>query len=185
MAKEVLAAALTVMKKPGLRVAFLVALVSLLTAGGYLIKVKASPSSGLVRTFVSRGTFDRFAVNTAAGVDDDKKPAFQYMAKAKPGMDMEVDIHNYDPGATTGWHKHPGPVYITVTSGELTFYEVDDPTCSPKVYKAGQGFVDYGAGHIGFNKDPNNPASDVTVAVTNVGGAFRIELPAPGPYCGF
>ena len=100
-------------------------------------------------------------------------------------MDMEVDIHNYEPGATTGWHKHPGPVYITVTSGELTFYEIGDPTCSPKVYKAGQGFVDYGAGHIGFNKDPNNPASDVTVAVTNVGGAFRIELPAPGPYCGF
>ena len=174
------------MKKNGLRFASLVALLILLAAGGYLMKFRASPSSGLTRTFVSRGTFDRFMVNTARGDDnDDQKATFQYMAKAKPGMDMEVDIHNYEPGATTGWHKHPGPVYITVTSGELTFYEIDDPTCSPKVYRAGQGFVDYGSGHIGFNKDPNNPASDVTVAVTNVGGAFRIELPAPGPYCGF
>jgi hypothetical protein len=174
------------MKKNGLRFASLVALLLLLAAGGYLMKLRASPSSGLTRTFVSRGTFGRFMVNTARGDDnDDHKATFQYMAKAKPGMDMEVDIHNYEPGATTGWHKHPGPVYITVTSGELTFYEIDDPACSPKVYKAGQGFVDYGSGHIGFNKDPNNPASDVTVAVTNVGGAFRIELPAPGPYCGF
>ena len=184
MAKGVLAAALTVMKKKGLRVASLVALVALLIAGWHLVKVKASPSSGLIRTLVSRGTFDRFMVNTARD-DDNGKATFQYMARAKPGMDLEVDIHNYEPGASTGWHKHPGPVYITVTSGELTFYEVDDPTCSPKVYKAGQGFVDYGSGHIGFNKDPNNPASDVTVAITNVGGAFRIELPAPGPYCSF
>ena len=184
MSNNVLAGALAVMKKKGLRIASLVALVILLTTGGYLIEVRASPSSGLTRTFVSRGTFDRFVVNTARG-DDDSKATFGYMAKAKPGMDMEVDIHKYEPGATTGWHKHPGPVYITVTSGELTFYEIDDPNCSPKVYKAGQGFVDYGAGHIGFNKDPNNPASDVTVAVTNVGGAFRIELPAPGPYCSF
>lgn len=168
------------MKKNGFWFASLVALVIVLAAGGYLMKLKASPTSGLTRTFVSRGTFDRFMVNT----DRDQAP-FQYIAKAQPGMDMEVDIHDYQPGATTGWHKHPGPVYITVTSGELTFYEYDDPTCSPKVYKAGQGFVDYGAGHIGFNKDPNNPASDVTVAITSVGGAFRIELPAPGPFCGF
>jgi hypothetical protein len=76
-------------------------------------------------------------------------------------------------------------VYITVTSGQLTFYEVDDPTCSPKVYSKGQGFVDYGSGHIGINQDHNNPASDVTVAITSVGGVFRTELPAPGPYCGF
>lgn len=168
------------MKKSSFRFAFLVALVILLAAGGRLIRVRASASSGLTRTFVSRGTFDRFMVNT-----DRDQAEFQYIAKAQPGMDMEVDIHNYGPLATTGWHKHPGPVYITVTSGELTFYEYDDPTCSPKVYKAGQGFVDYGSGHIGFNKDPNNPASDVTVAITSVGGAFRVELPEPGPFCGF
>jgi hypothetical protein len=173
------------MNNKNLRFASLAALLIFLAAGGYLIKSKASPSSGLTRTFISRGTFDRFMVRTGGDETEDDRAAFQYLAKARPGMDMEVDIHNYQPGATTGWHKHPGPVYITVTSGELTFYEYDDPTCSPKVYKVGQGFVDYGSGHIGFNKDPVNPASDVTVAVTSVGGAFRIELPAPGPFCGF
>ncbi|HEU5403886.1 MAG TPA: cupin domain-containing protein [Terriglobales bacterium] len=168
------------MNSRNLRFASLAVLAVSLATGGYLIKVKASPSSGLTRTFIGRGTFGQFMVNT-----DTNQAPFQYIAKAQPGMDMEVDIHNYQPGATTGWHKHPGPVYITVTSGELTFYEYDDPTCSPRVFKAGQGFVDYGTGHIGFNKDPDNTASDVTVAITSVGGAFRTELPAPGPYCGF
>ena len=168
------------MKKNGLRFVSLAALVILLTASGYLIKLRASPPSGLTRTFIGRGTYDRFMVNT-----DRNQAGFHYIAKAQPGIDLEVDTHDYQPMASTGWHTHPGPVYITVTSGELTFYEYEDPTCSPKVYKAGQGFVDYGHGHIGFNKHPANPASDVTVAITSVGGAFRTELPAPGPFCGF
>ena len=38
----------------------------------------------LTRTFVSRGTFDRFLVNTARDDDDDSKATFQYMAKVSP-----------------------------------------------------------------------------------------------------
>jgi hypothetical protein len=36
-----------------------------------------------------------------------------------------------------------------------------------------------------MNQDPNNPASDVTVGVTYVGGPFRTELLAGNPNCGF
>jgi quercetin dioxygenase-like cupin family protein len=86
--------------------------------------------------------------------------------------------------ASTGWHTHPGPVFITVTQGEVTFYEVDDPTCSPTVVKAGEGYVDTGHGHIGRNEN-GNPARDIAVVIAPVGGAFRSELPAPGPYCAF
>jgi len=53
------------------------------------------------------------------------------------------------------------------------------------VYSAGQGFVDYGSGHIGINQDTANSASDVTVAITSVGGVFRTELPAGNPNCAF
>ena len=157
-----------------------VGLLCVMLAGGYVIKVWGSPANGVTRILVGRGTYDRFMVNT-----DENQAPFQYIAKAQPAIDMEVDTHIYAPLASTGWHKHPGPVYITVTSGELTFYEYDDPTCSPHVYKAGEGFVDYGNGHIGINHDPNKSASDVTVAITYVGGPFRTELPAPGPYCSF
>jgi hypothetical protein len=75
-------------------------------------------------------------------------------------------------------------VFITVTLGEVTFYEVDDPTCSPKVVREGQGYVDTGHGHIGRN-ETDNPAKDVVVAIAPVGLPFRNELPAPGPYCAF
>jgi len=177
------------------RISGTIALVCAFTFGGYMIKVWASPASGVTRTLIGRGTYDRFMVNTAENqtlnpTDPTVKP-FQYMAMAhalvttEPAIDVEVDTHYYNPLGSTGWHKHPGPVYITVTLGQLTFYEHDDPTCSPKVYSKGQGFVDYGNGHIGINQDPNNPASDVTVAITSVGGVFRTELPAPGPFCGF
>ncbi|HSB75008.1 MAG TPA: hypothetical protein VLC12_05115 [Terriglobales bacterium] len=176
-----------------------IGLLGVLIVGGYLMTTWASPASGLTRVPIGRGSFKSFMVNTdqnqtlnpPPNPDGSVPKPFQYIAKGQafdktePALDMEVDAHYYNPLASTGWHKHPGPVYIIVTSGQLTFYEYDDPTCSPKVYSKGQGFVDYGAGHIGFNKDPNNPASDVTLAITSVGGAFRTELDAPGPYCNF
>lgn len=67
-----------------------------------------------------------------------------------------------------------------MTQGQLAFYERDDPTCTPHVVCANQGYVDTGMGHIGFN-DTNAVASDVTVAIAPVGAPFRSELNAPGP----
>src|SRR5215470_16831587 len=172
-----------------------VAVLCVFAIGGYVLKIRATPAIGVHRTLIGRGTYGRFMVNTAENqtlnpTDPTIKP-FQYMAmahaldKTEPAIDVEVDTHYYNPLASTGWHKHPGPVYITVTSGQLTFYEGDDPTCSPHVYSKGQGFVDFGGGHIGINEDPNIPATDVTVAVTYVGGPFRTDLPAGNPNCRF
>jgi quercetin dioxygenase-like cupin family protein len=48
------------------------------------------------------------------------------------------------PGATFGWHSHPGPSLVIVKSGTATFYMADDPTCAPQVVQAGSGFVDNG-----------------------------------------
>ena len=109
-------------------------------------------------------------------------PVFQ--AKAKAPMDVIVRKHDYAPHAQTGWHTHPGPVFITVIEGTVKFYERDDPTCTPKVVKAGEGYVDDGHGHIGVN-DSDQPAVDVSVIVAPVGQSFRGELPAPGPSCKF
>jgi hypothetical protein len=82
------------------------------------------------------------------------------------GMDMGVRTFDYLPGS--GWHTHPGPVFINVISGTVIFYEVDDPTCTPKVVTAGQGYVDTGHGHIGRNES-GLPAKDVTISIVPVG----------------
>ncbi len=32
------------------------------------------------------------------------------------------------PGGQTGWHSHPGPVVVLIKSGQMSFYDGDDPT---------------------------------------------------------
>jgi hypothetical protein len=88
------------------------------------------------------------------------------------------------PRRATGWHSHPGPVFITVTQGQLTYYLYDDPDCTPHVVSAGQGIVDDGSGHIVRNES-GAAAQDVSVILAPVAGAFRGELTAPGPHCDF
>ena len=56
--------------------------------------------------------------------------------------------------------------------------------CTLHIYSAGQGFVDTGDGHMGRN-ETSEPAQDVAVAIAPVGAAFRAELPATSPNCGF
>lgn len=138
----------------------------------------ASPPVGVTPTLIGRGTYEPFRVKT----DPDSLVEFQ--AKAKANLDVVVRTHDYAAHSYTGWHTHPGPVFITVLQGQVTFYEYDDPTCAPTVVSAGQGYVDSGHGHMGVN-ETDQPAKDVSVILAPVGLPFRGELPAPGPYCGF
>jgi quercetin dioxygenase-like cupin family protein len=138
----------------------------------------ASPPSGVTPTVLARGTYDAFKVRPSPHSPVDFK------AKTKGRTDIVVRRHDYAIGSSTGWHSHPGPVFITVTLGEVTFYERDDRTCTPHVVSAGHGYVDTGQGHIGRNES-GQPAQDISVIIAPVGGAFRGELDAPSPNCGF
>jgi len=148
------------------------------TVLGYATLAAASPPVGVTPTVLSRGTYDAFKVKT----EHDSLVDFE--AKAKSPFDIVVRQHDYVPGASTGWHTHPGPIFITVVQGTLTFYDYDDPTCTPIVVSAGQGYVDDGHGHIGLNPS-GQPARDVSVILAPVGLPFRAELTAPGPHCSF
>jgi hypothetical protein len=156
----------------------LLAAITLLAFAASVGVTMASPPSGVTPTVLARGTYDAFKVKSSPSSPVDFK------AKAKSPIDMVVRRHDYAVGSTTGWHTHPGPVFITVTVGQLTYYERDDPTCTGHVVSAGHGFVDNGRGHIVRNES-GQPAQDVSVIIAPVGGAFRGELDAPSPYCGF
>jgi len=138
----------------------------------------ASTAVGVTPTVIGRATYEPFKVKT----DPDSLVDFE--AKAKSHFDMVVRTHDYAVGGSTGWHTHPGPVFINVIQGQVTFYEADDPTCTPHVVSAGQGYVDTGHGHLGRN-ETGLPAKDVSVILAPVNLPFRGELPAPNPYCGF
>ena len=163
------------------RVSLLAAVASvtaLLALAGFVAITKAEPPAGVTPTLLARGTYDAFKVRS------DQQESIDFKAKAKAPMDVVVRRHDYEPYSTTGWHRHPGPVFITVTSGTLTYYEYDDPTCTPHTVSAGQGFVDDGRGHVVRN-ETDQPARDVSVITPPVGGPFRTDLDAPNSYCGF
>lgn len=138
----------------------------------------ASSPSGVTPTLVSRGTYDAFKVMSYPEGNG------LFKAEAKQPLDVVVRRHDYAVGGTTGWHSHPFPVFVTVISGEVTFYDYADPTCTPTVVSAGEGYVDSGRGHLGRNES-GQPAIDVSVIMAPVGAPFRGELTAPSPHCGF
>ncbi len=102
---------------------------------GIVATARAEPPVGVTPTVIGRATYDAFKLQSDPRV-------LEFSAEAKRPVDIVVRTHDYAPGSSTGWHSHPGPVFITVLEGQVTFYERDDPTCTPKVVSKGGGYVD-------------------------------------------
>lgn len=148
-----------------------------LAAGIPAALVWATPSSGSTSTLLGRGTFDEaFKVKREViGAND-----WEVEVEAKPALDVATQIITFQPGGQSGWHGHPGPVFITVMSGTMTFYESDDPSCQPIVRTAGQGYLDTGEhAHIARN-ETWAPATNVVTYFAPPGVALRIDKPRPG-----
>jgi quercetin dioxygenase-like cupin family protein len=84
---------------------------------------------------------------------------------SKGATDLYVVRNTFQPGASTGWHTHPGPSLITVVSGTITAY---DSNCTPTVYgpgaAAGAYFIDIGGGEVHLLRNEGTVEA-VTVAV--------------------
>jgi len=107
-------------------------------------------------------------------------PHWSVDVKADPNFDLAVQNIVFEPGGQSGWHSHPGPVFIQVVLGTMTFYEGDDPTCTPIVRTAGQGYLDRGDHpHIARNETDLHAATLVTY-LAPAGAALRIDEPNPG-----
>jgi hypothetical protein len=83
-------------------------------------------------------------------------------------------------GGHTGWHSHPGPVFVMVTKGTLTLYQADDLD-NPATYPAGTGFVEeIDRVHLAGNSG----AVDVELTAFLLlpkGAPPRVDEPAPAP----
>jgi len=77
-----------------------------------------------------------------------------------------------EPGGTSGWHTHPGPVLVNVREGELEI--TSDERCEPTSYAAGEAFVDPGT----HNEEAANPSDEEeTVALAAFMGVPDGEEP--------
>jgi len=92
----------------------------------------------------------------------------------------------FAPGGSSGWHSHPGPVFVLVTQGTVTNYQADDPSCAGAQITAGQGFVEPpGAVHTVYNLGAATALLSVTfLNVDPANGIFRFDAPRPdNPNC--
>lgn len=69
----------------------------------------------------------------------------------------------WQPGGTSGWHTHPGPVIVTVTEGTLEVTNASD--CVTRTYTAGEAFVDPGQGNVHVASNASDEAGAVAHAV--------------------
>jgi hypothetical protein len=152
--------------------------VALLAAAPLAAITWAEPASQVTPELITSALFkEPFKVKTAPESPIDMR------LKSKEQVRMYVRRHTYAPGGNTGWHKHPGPVFVLVTQGTLTYYDYDDPECSGVPVPAGEGFVDDGHGHRVRNES-GAPAEDISVIMAPPTGPFRSDLEPTRSGCG-
>jgi quercetin dioxygenase-like cupin family protein len=142
----------------------------------------ATPGAGIVSaTIMARASFKE-AVDLKFKLRGDQTETI-HVAEARDTVVQRIVIA---PGGTTGWHSHPGPAVAIIAAGELTVFSSEDPACTPRVYSAGEAFVDPGQGHvhIAFNLGNENVEVWVTYFDVPPGGSVRIDAASPGN-CGF
>jgi quercetin dioxygenase-like cupin family protein len=96
--------------------------------------------------------------------------------KTRGEWESRVVHHKIAAGGFTGWHSHPGPVFVMVTAGTLTKYESDG---TRSVYPTGTGFVEgIGDVHIGVNEGDGD-LQMISFLLTPKGVQTRIDEPDP------
>ncbi len=89
--------------------------------------------------------------------------------------DFHIHVITVEPGASSGWHTHPGPEYSILKAGEVVLERA--PDCQPFTYKAGQGFfIPGGTPHMAQN-DGTEPA-EIYVTYTVPAGNTNLRLDA-------
>ncbi len=146
---------------------------------------RATPASGFSGTTLTLGHFDEIEVRNRAllpeGVGEPEDRLWLSMQRTKGLSDLYVQSNVWQPGGTTGWHSHPGHSLIVVTAGAVTVYDGDDPSCTPRVYSAGMGFVDAGGDHVHVIRNEGTvEARTIAVQLLPAGATRRVDAASPG-----
>jgi quercetin dioxygenase-like cupin family protein len=100
--------------------------------------------------------------------------------KTKGLSDLHVVEVTIQPGGTLGWHSHLGPSFVIVKSGTATFYEGDDPTCTPHVIPTGSSLFEPADDVHIVRNEGDVPLVNVVVQLLPTGAPRLISEPSPG-----
>ena len=133
----------------------------------------ATPAKGVTNTLIAGPVvLDEIHV-----VQED--PNYGAMIKTRGLSDAVVRHVIIAPGGDSGWHLHPGPVFVLVTAGTGSFYEAADPTFTPTYIPAGTGFVEAGGDVHIFRNEGSVPLELTVLFLVPHGAPTRIDEPAP------
>lgn len=156
-----------------------IAVISMLVGVAVIVPARATqptPPPPVATTILAKSLFDDIDVRARTHT-----PAhWKAQLKTRGQSDVYVVDNKFPPGATVGWHSHPGPSLILVVSGTVTNYSGEDPSCAPHAYSAGAGFIDPGGGHVHMlRNETSDPAETIAVQLLPNGADRRIPADAP------
>lgn len=99
--------------------------------------------------------------------------------KTRGLSDAYVQRNVVAPGGFSGWHSHPGPVFVLITAGTATVYDGADPTGEPAIYPAGTGFVEEVGDVHDLRNEGDTDVELIAVVLVPMGAPRRIDEPAP------
>ncbi len=91
--------------------------------------------------------------------------------------DHAVQKNVLPPGASSGWHRHPGVVLATVQSGAAVHY---DSNCTPEPIAAGQSFWESGPHAKVLRNETDHEVVVYVSYILPTGAPLRINMPNPG-----
>ena len=142
-------------------VALLIAAVSAATA-------LATPAlGGFLSTLLARGTLTTPVNANADGVK----------LRTHGSIDHAVSKITIPPGGSSGWHRHPGVVLVTVQTGTLARY---DSHCNRDEFSAGQSFWEAGLQPLVVRNETHSEVINYVTFIAPTGSALRIDTPNPG-----
>jgi quercetin dioxygenase-like cupin family protein len=130
---------------------------------------RATPGSGVTATTIAGPVaLDEIDVHGNAG-------GLKVKIATQGEWVSRVVHYSVAPGGFFGWHSHPGPVFVHITEGTLT-YERDDGDVVE--YAAGTGFVDFGDVHNARNRGTES-LEIIALFLSPAGVPIRTDEPQP------
>lgn len=161
------------------RTAVVLAGLALLGSSALVGAALATPSIG-VTAEVARGELDR-----PLDVNISFDPETKVKIKTKGHIELATQRVVAVPGATFGWHHHPGPTMVVVLRGTVTLYH-DEACTEGTAYGPGTAFhQNPDEIHLARNESTEDLVLFATYLVpkTTPPIALRIDEPSPGVGC--
>ena len=135
----------------------------------------ATPPAGQSTEMLAKGTTADSLLLKAQGTFPNQA-AHPWRGTYKAPWDVTALRITLPPGASTGWHRHPGPGFMVVTQGAVTLYAND---CTKTTYSKGQAYVEV-PGLVNFvRNDGSESAAFVGAFVVPSTASLHLDVASP------